>query len=795
MYFDYILFTLGGILLLTALLLFGYLLQSRKKSSDYRRLLSEETERLDIIVTLRQFQTNRIECKTAKIFPETEKLQTTETELLPETDMIFQSGVSSEPRLGEGLDLSPLAGKYELLREIHGGGMSRVFLARNLKLGSEWIAKYVERAELADEAEVLKKLNHISLPQIVDIFQSKQGTFLVERYIEGFSLSEVLSLKQEIRESQICDWGIQLAQVLSYLHTLSTPIIHCDLKPSNIMVTHDDRLVLIDFGISKQQGIDGRTAGITYRYAAPEQFREQANCPEIIQKYFGSLPPEHSHWPIDARTDLYSVGVILKELTAGMSPSSELSKIIKKCLEIEPKNRFQSAKALAEALEAIRNRQASMARSLVLRRVASVCCGFCLAGSLVTSASGAYVNRMENLSVVVMDPGWAVVTVQQGVQLLIQKTNPHGKEVYLEPSKIDWSYSQDNIARLDGDRLMGLNVGETTLYGKYRNKIITLEVSVTEPPEETTAVALRYAEGTEVSIYAGNGERDYIDGSLSTASFVSPESMAAENGCLYVSDSGMIRVLDNGQVGTLLLEPDYLTADIVRVQNGDLYALTGPWEAEDGSWYGFLRIGENGAEVIYYTEAAYSVITDFCFSSDGTLWFIQQNLLMDATSLNRLDTASGDVSWVMDLPDSARCMAIDGAGNLYISVPEQAIILRVDAGENEWAYFAGLDSQRNFIDGAIPNFYRPTSLTADGDALYVLDFDTVRKISVEGTRALFTETLAGVPEADTNPAVILGPGGEAVLPTSERAMLALADGKLLLSDPKNSVVYEIVTQR
>jgi len=797
MYLDYILLSVGGVLLLAALVLIVFLLRSRKKVQDYRRLLSEETERIDVLTTVRQSQTLGI--KTAGASTQTAgtgPVSAAETELMLETEPASRVEIRQKAQPGGGLNLSPLAGKYELLREIHGGGMSRVFLARSVKLGSEWIVKFVEQAELAGEAEVLKKLNHISLPPIIDVFPSPQGTFLVERYIEGCPLSEVLPLGREIRESQVCDWGLQLAQVLSYLHTLPTPIIHCDLKPSNIMVTHDNRLVLIDFGISKRQGDDGGAAGITYRYAAPEQFRGKANRPELIQKQFGSLPPGHDRWPIDARTDLYSVGAILRELTAGTHPSNELSAVIARCLEIEPGKRFQSAKELADALERVKGRQAVMARSLVLRRVASVCCGLCAAGSLVTSASGLYVNRMENLSVVSMDPGRAVVTVQKGVQLLVRKTAPSGKVADLDPARIEWSYSEDNIARLDGDELVGMNVGETTLYGKYRNKVITLEVTVTEPPEKYTDVALRYAEGTEVSVYAGNGERDHTDGSLSNASFVSPESMAADGGRLYLSDSGVIRVLENGRAGSLLLEPDYLTADLVRAWNGDLYVLTGPWEGEDGSWYGILRISDEAAEVLYYTEAALSAITDFVFDGSGTLWYIQRNALLGATSLNRLDVETGESAWVMDLPEGARCMAFDGNGALYISVPEQGVLLRVGPGETEWTYFAGLEGERHFVDGAIPNFYRPTALAAEGDTLYVLDFDTVRKITIEGGGALFTETLAGVPEADTNPEVLLGGGGETVFPASERAALALdGEGRLLLSDPKNSEVYEIVSQR
>lgn len=137
-------------------------------------------------------------------------------------------------------------------------------------------------------------------------------------------------------------------------------------------------------------------------------------------------------------------------------------------------------------------------------------------------------------------------------------------------------------------------------------------------------------------------------------------------------------------------------------------------------------------------------------------------------------------------------MTFDEEDNLYISVPDRGVILRIDAGADSWAYFAGVEGECHFIDGAIPKFYRPTALAAKGDALYVLDFDTVRKITVEGKGALYTETLTGVPEANTNPTVVLGNGNKAKLAASDLASLIFDNnGQLLLSDPKNSVVYAL----
>lgn len=768
MYLDYILFAVGGILLCIAIVLSIKLFLTRKQSREYHRIMQKETERIDVMDTLRSTQ----QTLTGNKISTGRQEKTTEviTEVLEEVTAAEKENA---------LDISPLKDKYELLREFKGGGMSRTFLAKNLKLGNEWLIKFVDKqyVELVDEAEVLKKLNHISLPQIIDIFQNKEGTFLVERYIDGYSMDHVMGLKQEIKESMICDWGIQLAQVLRYLHNLETPIIHCDLKPSNIMITHDNRLMLIDFGVSKRQGIDEKSAGFTYQYAAPEQFRGKTK--EFIEGRFGVLPETSAEWEVDERTDLYSLGVILYELIMGEVPASgdagkiyskaapQLADIINKCLQLDPKERYQSAKELEEALEGIKQQRLTMAKSLVLRRVAGICCALCFVGGFATTASAMHIYRMENLAVISMDPGTAVVTEQQSVQILVEKTKADGETVFMEPNQVQWSYSEDNIARLDGDRLVGLNVGETILYGKYRNKVFALEVTVTEPVEESVTVALRYPEGTSVDVYAGNGEREIKDGVLSECAFVSPESMSVDGITLWVSDSGVIRYLEEGEAYTMYLEPDFLTADIVRGWEEALYVLTGPWEDETGSYYGFLRITADGAEFLYYTEAAWSTITDFTFSPDGTLWFIQQNLGTGITTLNTLDVNTLETAWVMDLPDSACGMTFDENETLYISVPEDGVILRVEKDAKEWTYFAGVEGERNFIDGAIPNFYHPTSLAVEGDALYVLDFDTVRKITVAGEGALFTETLVGVPTENTNPSVVLEEGSKTILPASE----------------------------
>jgi hypothetical protein len=157
-----------------------------------------------------------------------------------------------------------------------------------------------------------------------------------------------------------------------------------------------------------------------------------------------------------------------------------------------------------------------------------------------------------------------------------------------------------------------------------------------------------------------------------------------------------------------------------------------------------------------------------------------------------LDVDTQEVSWVADLPASTRSIAIDGAGTVYLAVPEEGVILRLDSGEQTWRYFAGVKGERNMIDGGVSNFYRPASLAVNGASLYVLDFDTVRRVSLAEEDAGFTETLAGIPAEETNPRIALGAGSETVFAASEDASLETdSSGAIFLSDPKNSVIYRI----
>ena len=796
MYLDYALFGFSAVLLVAAILSAALIFKRWARWKDDEKAVREaETERVEIYETMSRTLS-------------AENGETSESWRNATVHTTEKLGNWRTGKGGETLNISSLNGKYKLLRELHEGNMSRVFLAEDVRIKNQCVVKFIATADpkLADEAEILKHLNHLGLPQVLDVIPSPQGLFLVERRVEGYSLSETLTqMRGQITRTQICEWGIQLAQILYYLHSLDTPIFHCDIKPSNIMVTHDNRLVLVDFGIAQRGGTADKASYATVAYAAPELLVGSPRGREFLQKRFGKIPDGAETWHIDERTDLYSVGVILYEMLTGKLPEKNTEKevyryatknlgdIVCQCLRAEPMNRFRNARELSEALESVQTLWRGAPHRLWMRRAAIFVCCAALSGSIGTTASAVYIRQLENTAQIAVNPAHAAVSPRQSVVLKAESLYPDGGIQDMDLDRINWSYSEANIATLEGNRLMGLQAGTVTLTGTYRNKTAVIEVEVTEPVEEGVEVSLQYMDGVNVSLYAGGGARDQIDGTLSNSAFVSPASLDTDGQTLYLTDSGAIRVIQNGLVSTVSNLPSYLRAKLVRHQKSDLYFLTGDWEEDDGEYrYGIARYAATGeTEILYETESGVTAIPDFAVSSDGTVWFIQQSFLEGITRLQTVD-ANQRVANITELPEGASNLIFDETENLYISVPDEGMIYRLQKGGKETEPFVGGVGERNFIDGSTANLYRPTSLAWSNDILYALDFDTVRKIQVVENGPAVMETIAGVPIPNTNPDVRLGLGSQAVFASDNGASLVVADNeRLLLSDPKNNAIYQI----
>ena len=161
--------------------------------------------------------------------------------------------------------------RYEIVRRIGGGGMGAVYLAKDRNLGDapravkEMIESHLDDAQhekaIADfkrESLLLTELEHPSIPTVYDYFydDDSERFYLVMKFIPGSDLASRLRATPQgrIDEPTITDWGIQVADVLHYLHTRPQPIIYRDLKPANLMIdSNNHRIMLIDFGIARRE--------------------------------------------------------------------------------------------------------------------------------------------------------------------------------------------------------------------------------------------------------------------------------------------------------------------------------------------------------------------------------------------------------------------------------------------------------------------------------------------------------------------------------------------------------------
>ncbi len=257
--------------------------------------------------------------------------------------------------------------RYQVDRVVGLGGMGAVYRVRDLHFQAtvkwralkEMIIKFAdnfdqERRKLTfeREANLLADLEHPAIPKVHDFFYAAHRAYLVLEYINGKDLEAVLSESDDFLDEQLVgNWAIQLCDVLHYLHSYQpTPIVFRDLKPSNVMLTPSNRIMLIDFGIAKafQPGIRGTMIG-TEGYSPPEQYRGQAEPAGDIYALGAMLHQLLTH--SDPR--LETPFTFHERLPRALNPSvsAEMEDVVMKCLAYEIDERWQSALELKAALE------------------------------------------------------------------------------------------------------------------------------------------------------------------------------------------------------------------------------------------------------------------------------------------------------------------------------------------------------------------------------------------------------------------------------------------------------------
>lgn len=290
----------------------------------------------------------------------------------PRKDSSIEQSKPANNQIGIG---TIIENTYRITAILGTGVLGTVFLAEHIRTKKKWAVKCFEKkhkdiAQISKrtlvETGILNNMSHPGLPTIADILETSDELFVVMDYIEGTTLSSVISNHGAQPESTVIEWFKQLCSTMNYLHSRQPAVIHNDIHPQNIMLRPDGKLIMLDFGSSFEL-VGGKEdtllLGTTF-FAAPE-------------KYNGV---------IDTRTDIYALGMTMYSLITGHDPSMPpytlssireinpnvslgLESIIEKCLERNPDDRYQKIDEILYELDNIEQLNIRIRKNTIWQRL------------------------------------------------------------------------------------------------------------------------------------------------------------------------------------------------------------------------------------------------------------------------------------------------------------------------------------------------------------------------------------------------------------------------------------------
>jgi len=275
-----------------------------------------------------------------------------------------------------------LDNRYRVIRPLGEGGMGAAYLVEDQRLGRQCVAKAsalydtAHGAQFEQEARILAALSHPNLPEVYDYFFDRDRPYLVMQYVEGTTLDRLKGVRSAPFEvSQVLQWASDLLDALVYLHSQDPPIIHRDVKPSNVCITPEEKAVLLDFGIARRLSSTSTRTGAqahSLSYSPIEQYpAETMGSYNTLQQYLEELKAAGIH--TGTYSDVYSLGATLyfaltlldppdaclRKVGEGLRPVRELNSdvpefladALNRALIVDPRERCQTAAELRQLLQ------------------------------------------------------------------------------------------------------------------------------------------------------------------------------------------------------------------------------------------------------------------------------------------------------------------------------------------------------------------------------------------------------------------------------------------------------------
>ena len=286
------------------------------------------------------------------------------------------TGDLETPTGSRTIGLGSKLGHFELIEPVGGGGMGRVFKARDTRLSRIVALKVLSRQQAADSETLLRfrnearsaaRLNHENIAQVYYAGEDDGFPFIASEFVEGHNIRDLVQQGGPISLAEAISYTLQIAEALQ--HTAASNVVHRDIKPSNMLITPQGRAKLIDLGLARlrvpeSSAADLTASGVTlgtFDYISPEQARDPRNA--------------------DVRSDIYSLGCTLFFMLAGRPPfpegtvlqkllqhqgdeppdvrafrpqlPDEASRLVRKMMSKDPRRRYQDPAKLLVALHAL----------------------------------------------------------------------------------------------------------------------------------------------------------------------------------------------------------------------------------------------------------------------------------------------------------------------------------------------------------------------------------------------------------------------------------------------------------
>jgi serine/threonine protein kinase/Tol biopolymer transport system component len=699
--------------------------------------------------------------------------------------------------------IGQVLGHYRILEKIGSGGMGDVYRAHDDQLDRDVAVKILKSSSASDhdrlrrfeqEARAAAALNH---PNIVAIYGNgihEGAPYIVSELLQGQTLRQKL-LTGPLPVRQAADYGRQIASGLVAAH--ERRIVHRDLKPENLFITRDGHLKILDFGIAKL------TAQETSDELSSTSLPTQTKVGTVLGTSGYMSPEQLRVQPVDHRSDIFSLGAILYEMLSGVrafsggtevdtmtavlnSDPPELTEvrpsvplvfdqIVRRCLEKEPENRFQSARDLAFALSTVTG---STARQILppnttwawLRKRLPW-----IATAAVLAGIGIFLGRILAPA---PNPQYRRITFERGT-VYSARFRPDGRSVLYGAA---WNGQPTEIYSTVGDSPQAQSLGLSSAY--------LLGVS----RENELAIALRWEHGAKRDIVngvlartplAGGTPREVLEdvrwadwgpnGELAVVHHIPGHTrLEFPIGTVLYETSGWITNIRFSPKGDRIGFMDHPAAwddrgTVCAIDlKGKKTTLTQEWQSEDG-----LAWAPNGDE-IWFTAAANSI-------SNRELW---------TTDL------SGHIKRVLSIPGGFTLHDIASDGRVLISMDTERLAMEWAGADNhqiqdlswyDWSIAKDISRDGKWVlfeEGGAPAGpnYAVSIRKTDGSPPIRLGDGTAGDLSPDGKWAL--AIFPGTPQHITLLPVGAGQPREIPLPGLEHlengAAFFMPDGKQIV---------------